>query len=409
MRDMLKSMSLSSAQSVVFYSLFYSLASAVSYPVTLLKCTNFIDSAWSLSLIRAEMAGVELAKALLSREGDQRAVTLVGFSFGSGVIYSCLRELAKIRYGKKKSMLYTSLFGSSTSTSAAASSSAATASEKKRNAGLDQEAKKDERDPRDPTIGAIRSDRHPRPPEYDLDMFEGLEEEMKGIELLTPEQIRQNMAKENSAIKVMLPSADASYEEGQAIKTNFSEHQFLAKSESTDGGHGGAEGVSPPPQQQMLMQGDGDEDGDDDDELWEDVEGEDLAEKVKAGRELTEEEKEIAERNMRIDGLIQDVVILGCPFPIKNKSWERIRRLVNGRVINGYSAEDLLLSLTSRTSSITLAAGLKPAAVTGVESYDLGDIIKWHSDYCSNIKVILDRIDLTKPGGSSEVSGIVSL
>ena len=43
--------------------------------------------------MRADEAGVELAKALLQSE-EHKPITLVGFSFGARIIYSCLKELA---------------------------------------------------------------------------------------------------------------------------------------------------------------------------------------------------------------------------------------------------------------------------------------------------------------------------
>ena len=44
--------------------------------------------------MRADEAGKELAKCLLLSD-ERRPVTLVGFSFGARVVYSCLRELAR--------------------------------------------------------------------------------------------------------------------------------------------------------------------------------------------------------------------------------------------------------------------------------------------------------------------------
>eukprot|EP00562_Extubocellulus_spinifer_P031274 CAMPEP_0178713882 /NCGR_PEP_ID=MMETSP0699-20121125/19711_1 /TAXON_ID=265572 /ORGANISM="Extubocellulus spinifer, Strain CCMP396" /LENGTH=169 /DNA_ID=CAMNT_0020362847 /DNA_START=35 /DNA_END=540 /DNA_ORIENTATION=+ len=44
--------------------------------------------------MRADEAGVELAKALLQSE-EHKPITLVGYSFGARIIYSCLKELAR--------------------------------------------------------------------------------------------------------------------------------------------------------------------------------------------------------------------------------------------------------------------------------------------------------------------------
>jgi len=46
--------------------------------------------------------------------------------------------------------------------------------------------------------------------------------------------------------------------------------------------------------------------------------------------------------------LIQDVVILGGPISSKSKLWGVIPMLVGGRVINGYSGNDMVLSIIYR-------------------------------------------------------------
>jgi hypothetical protein len=93
--------------------------------------TQFIDGVWTLAILRADAAGKELARvssrimyhmtcqdhsllgglfwqALVARRqtGDKRGITLVGYSVGARVVFSCLKELAILRYGdvgKKKS------------------------------------------------------------------------------------------------------------------------------------------------------------------------------------------------------------------------------------------------------------------------------------------------------------------
>lgn len=60
---------------------------------------NTIDETWTLVMDRADEAGQELARSLLVNSGGHRPVTLVGYSFGSRIIYICLKELA--RYQQK--------------------------------------------------------------------------------------------------------------------------------------------------------------------------------------------------------------------------------------------------------------------------------------------------------------------
>lgn len=53
-----------------------------------------IDNTWTIMIERSDEAGKELARTLLFNKAGNRPVTLIGYSFGARVIYSCLRELA---------------------------------------------------------------------------------------------------------------------------------------------------------------------------------------------------------------------------------------------------------------------------------------------------------------------------
>jgi hypothetical protein len=75
------------------------LLTAVAIPAVLLSALNIIDGTWTLAIERSDEAGKELAKSLLYSRAGHRPVTLVGFSMGARVIYSCLKELA--RYQEK--------------------------------------------------------------------------------------------------------------------------------------------------------------------------------------------------------------------------------------------------------------------------------------------------------------------
>ncbi len=46
--------------------------------------------------------------------------------------------------------------------------------------------------------------------------------------------------------------------------------------------------------------------------------------------------------------LIQDVILLGSPVNSKSRVWTAIRRIVGGRIINGYSSKDMILGLVYR-------------------------------------------------------------
>ena len=76
------------------YSVIGAIISAVAIPSALITASKLIDDPYQIVVIRADEAGKELAKCLLQSD-ERRPVTLVGFSFGARVIYSCLRELAR--------------------------------------------------------------------------------------------------------------------------------------------------------------------------------------------------------------------------------------------------------------------------------------------------------------------------
>ncbi|SCU79117.1 LAME_0A07294g1_1 [Lachancea meyersii CBS 8951] len=69
--------------------------SAVQMPMMLSKLGYLIDNPWNVSLDRAWAAGLILADTLISQNLGQRPITLIGFSLGARVIYSCLVELCK--------------------------------------------------------------------------------------------------------------------------------------------------------------------------------------------------------------------------------------------------------------------------------------------------------------------------
>ncbi|KAF9254231.1 DUF726-domain-containing protein [Marasmius fiardii PR-910] len=67
--------------------------------------------------------------------------------------------------------------------------------------------------------------------------------------------------------------------------------------------------------------------------------------------------------------LIQDVFLFGTPASAAPKWWSSFRRLVAGRIVNGYSRGDYVLGILSRASSVNWkVAGLEPIDVEGVES-----------------------------------------
>lgn len=84
----------SSIQQILGATIASSLIAAIQLPVALSKLSYLVDNPWNVSLDRAWKAGKILADTLISGNMGVRPVTLVGFSLGSRVVYSCLIELA---------------------------------------------------------------------------------------------------------------------------------------------------------------------------------------------------------------------------------------------------------------------------------------------------------------------------
>ena len=70
------------------------LMASLQLPIVLTKLSYLIDNPWTVSLGRANAAGLILADSLIDRNLGVRPITLVGFSLGSRVIFACLRELS---------------------------------------------------------------------------------------------------------------------------------------------------------------------------------------------------------------------------------------------------------------------------------------------------------------------------
>ncbi|PWY89582.1 DUF726-domain-containing protein [Aspergillus sclerotioniger CBS 115572] len=80
---------------VLSRTIFAQIMSAVMLPLGLLKVARVADNPFSVAKARADKAGEVLADALISKVQGERPVTLVGYSMGSRVIFSCLQSLAK--------------------------------------------------------------------------------------------------------------------------------------------------------------------------------------------------------------------------------------------------------------------------------------------------------------------------
>ena len=85
---------------VLSRTVFAGIMSALTLPFAIIKVSRILDNPFSVAKARADKTGRVLADVLINKAQGERPVTLVGYSLGSRVIYSCLQTLAKRRaYG----------------------------------------------------------------------------------------------------------------------------------------------------------------------------------------------------------------------------------------------------------------------------------------------------------------------
>ncbi|THH13932.1 hypothetical protein EW146_g6330, partial [Bondarzewia mesenterica] len=61
--------------------------------------------------------------------------------------------------------------------------------------------------------------------------------------------------------------------------------------------------------------------------------------------------------------------LFGAPVPTETRTWSAVRRVVAGRLVNGYAADDYVLAVLSRASDARWeVAGLQEVDVQGVEN-----------------------------------------
>lgn len=94
---MLSSAAYGYAQSAIAQRTVFSELMSAMWPMALVKVARVVDNPFSLAKTRAEKAGEVLAEAIMNRAQGERPVTLIGYSLGARVIWSCLMTLAKKR------------------------------------------------------------------------------------------------------------------------------------------------------------------------------------------------------------------------------------------------------------------------------------------------------------------------
>lgn len=79
---------------IIKRTIFADLMSAF-WPLGLVKVARVLDNPFSVAKARADKAGEVLVDALINRAQGERPVTLIGYSLGARVIYTCLKTLAE--------------------------------------------------------------------------------------------------------------------------------------------------------------------------------------------------------------------------------------------------------------------------------------------------------------------------
>mmetsp|Transcript_16157 Transcript_16157/g.19782 ORF Transcript_16157/g.19782 Transcript_16157/m.19782 type:complete len:231 (-) Transcript_16157:54-746(-) len=118
-------------------------------------------------------------------------------------------------------------------------------------------------------------------------------------------------------------------------------------------------------------------------------------------------------RDSRALGLVENAVFLGAPLAARHQRWLQARRVVAGRLINGYSSRDWMLRLVYRSKAWSLCgvAGAEPvrsgsfsssssssvldhAAAPAIENTDLSDLAFGHLSYPYVMPQIFHRLQL---------------
>jgi len=94
-KDLQKDLAMKGVEQAMKKTVFATLLSAVAIPVTMLGLADLIDEKWTLANERADEAGILLAESLLTSTAGHRPINLIGISFGSRMIISCLTELSR--------------------------------------------------------------------------------------------------------------------------------------------------------------------------------------------------------------------------------------------------------------------------------------------------------------------------
>uniref|UniRef100_A0A671QXG1 Transmembrane and coiled-coil domain-containing protein 4-like n=1 Tax=Sinocyclocheilus anshuiensis TaxID=1608454 RepID=A0A671QXG1_9TELE len=111
-------------------------------------------------------------------------------------------------------------------------------------------------------------------------------------------------------------------------------------------------------------------------------------------------------------GVVEDVVLLGAPVDGSEKAWQRLSRVVAGKIVNGYCKGDWLLGFLYRSSSVQLSvAGLQPISSQDrkIINVDLSSVVKGHLDYMRQMDTILVAVGVPTREEAGALSGKLQL
>ncbi len=103
------------------------------------------------------------------------------------------------------------------------------------------------------------------------------------------------------------------------------------------------------------------------------------------------------------EGIIESAFLLGAPVSASAQNWSKVRKVVAGRLVNGFNRSDWVLWMLQRSIGGALVgeiAGLSPvAADVGVESIDLSLLLleekrQGHRQYHSKFRRVLQALGL---------------
>ncbi|KAG9332736.1 hypothetical protein JZ751_014835, partial [Albula glossodonta] len=108
------------------------------------------------------------------------------------------------------------------------------------------------------------------------------------------------------------------------------------------------------------------------------------------------------------EGVVEDAILLGAPVDGSAKQWERMSKVVAGKLVNGYCRGDWLLGFLYRGSSAQLCvAGLQPINLDNrcMINVDLSSVVKGHLDYMRQMDTILVAVGVP----TREMAGVIAV